>query len=270
MAKDSMTKSRGGSYLKMCWPNGEDSMSSSPWTVVDVGMCGASATPKVGYMNGSDGVAPLCHVDTFSGAFSDCRRSLLISLRTRRCMPLTELLKRRGGLFLNSASTLFFRGDKSGSGELPEDNSSSAAASLSPGRMGSLPLFCLTGGAGWLLPCVFSPRSSSKRARRQSLSCCEWSARFHNSVIYWLTLLASSPYRDASEEVGPQGTDLLGYLTNQMSERELPNFWGVRDRLIADVVSHVADETFCLVVPTDGANCYLSNSQSHWIVGTLT
>ena len=27
----------------------------------------------------------------------------------------------------------------------------------------------------------------------------------------WLALLASFPYLDASEETGPQGTDLLGY-----------------------------------------------------------
>ena len=72
-------------------------------------------------------------------------------------MPLTELLERHRGLFLDSASMLFFGGERSGSGELQEDNSLSAIASLSPGRMGSLPLFCLTGGAGWLLPRAFSP-----------------------------------------------------------------------------------------------------------------
>ena len=58
--------------------------------MVDVSMCGAGAAPKVGYMNGSGGATPLCHVGTFSGAYSDCRYSLLISLRTRRCMLLTE------------------------------------------------------------------------------------------------------------------------------------------------------------------------------------
>ena len=166
MAKDSMTKPWGDSELKTCWPNGEDSMSSGPWIVVGVSMFEAGVAPKVGYMNGSGGATPLCHVGTFSGACSNCHRSLLISLHTRRCMPLTERLERREGLFLDSASTLFFGGERSGSGELPEDNSSSAAASLSPGRMGSLPLFCLTGGAGWLLPRAFSPRSSSKRTRR--------------------------------------------------------------------------------------------------------
>ena len=137
-------------------------MSSGPRTVVDVSMCGAGATPKVGYMNRSGGAKALCHVGTFSGACFNCRRSLMNYLRTRRCMPLTERLERRGGLFLDSASTLFFGGERFGSGELPEDNSSFAIASLSPGRMGSLPLFYLTGGVGWLLSRAFSPRSSSK------------------------------------------------------------------------------------------------------------
>ena len=91
---------------------------------------------------------PLCHVGKFSGTCSGYRCSLLISLRTRQCMPLTERLERRRGLFLDSASTLFFEGERSCSGELPKDNSLSAAASLSPGKMDSLPLFYLTGGAG--------------------------------------------------------------------------------------------------------------------------
>ena len=151
-------------------------MSSGPWTAVDVGMWGASVAPKVGYMNGSDGVAPLCHVGSFSGACSNYHHSLLISLCTRRCMPLTERLERHWGLFLDSASMLFFGGGRSGSGELLEDSSSSAAASLSPGMMGSLPLFCLIGGARWLLPHAFSPQSSSKRARRRSFSYCRWLA----------------------------------------------------------------------------------------------
>ena len=39
---------------------------------------------------------------------------------------------------------------------------------------------------------------------------------------------------------------------NWTGERELLNLRGVRDRLIEDVASHIFDETFCLVVPTDG------------------
>ena len=85
-------------------------MSSGPRTVVGVGMYGASEAPKVGYTNGSDGATPLCHAGIFSGACSDCRFSLMNSLRTRRGMPLEERLERRQGLFLDSPSTLFFGG----------------------------------------------------------------------------------------------------------------------------------------------------------------
>ena len=121
-------------------------MSSGPRTIVDVSMCGAGAAPKVGYMNGSGGATPMCHVGIFSAICSNYRHSLLISLHTRRCMPLTERLERREALFLDSASTLVFGGERSCSEELPKDNSSSVAASLSPGRMGSLPLFYFIGG----------------------------------------------------------------------------------------------------------------------------
>ena len=141
--------------MKMCWPSREDNMYLGPRIVVGVSMCRAGAAPKVGYMNGSGRATPLFNVGTFSRAFSDCRRSLLISLHTRRCMPLTERLKRRGGLFLDSTSTLLFEGERSCSGELPEDNSSSAVASLWPGRMVSLPLFYLTGVVG--CSCIFTP-----------------------------------------------------------------------------------------------------------------
>ena len=119
----------------------------------------------------------------FSGACSNCRLSLLNSLHTQRGMPLMDRLERRGGLFLDSASTLFFGGGISGSGELPEDNSSSVASSLSSGRIGSLPLFCLIGGAEWLLRHAFSIRLPSIQARRRSFSCCRWSARLYNSAI---------------------------------------------------------------------------------------
>ena len=57
---------------------------------------------------------------------------------------------------------------------------------------------------------------------------------------------------------------------NWMNEQELPILRGVRDRLIVDKASHVADVTFYLVVPTDDANCCLSDSQSPWIVGAST
>ena len=53
---------------------------------------------------------------------------------------------------------------------------------------------------------------------------------------------------------------------NWMNEQKLPNLRVMRDRLIADKASHVADATFCLVVPTNGANCNLLDSQSLRIV----
>ena len=62
MAKDDMTKPRGGSYLKMCWHSREDNMSSGPWTMVEASTYGTGAAPQVGYMNGNDGAKPLCHV----------------------------------------------------------------------------------------------------------------------------------------------------------------------------------------------------------------
>ena len=158
-------------------------MSSGPRTTVDGSMCRAGAAPRVRYMNGSGGATSPCHKGTFLGACSNCCHSLLTSLRTRRCMPLIKWLERRGGLFLDSASTLFFGGGRPSSEELPEHNSSSTGRSLSPGRMGSLPLFGLTGGAGWLPLRALSPRSSSKQVCKRSFSCCRRSARSHNSAI---------------------------------------------------------------------------------------
>ena len=52
-----------------------------------------------------------------------------------------------------------------------------------------------------------------------------------------------------------------------MNEQELSILQEVRDFLIVDEASHVADATFYLVVPTNGANCCLSDSQSPRIVG---
>ena len=71
-------------------------------------------------------------------------------------MPLKDRLERRGGLFLDSASTLFFGGGRSGSGEFLEDNSSSATTSLSSSRIGSLPLFFFNWECRMVTPsCIF-------------------------------------------------------------------------------------------------------------------
>ena len=83
-----------------------------------------------------------------------------------------DRLESHGGLFLDLASTLFFGGSASGNGELLEDNSPSAAASLFSNHIGSLPFFCLTEGAGWLLPRTFSAHSPSRRVRKWSFSYC--------------------------------------------------------------------------------------------------
>ena len=154
-----------------------------PRTAVDTCIYRTGAASKAGYPNGSDGAAPPSHVGMFSGARFNCRLSLLNSLRTRRGMPPTDRLERCGGLFLDSASTLFFGGGRSASGELPKDNLSSAAASLSSGQIGSLPLFCLTRGARWLLPRAFSIRSPSRQVRWWSFSCYRWSTRLCSSTI---------------------------------------------------------------------------------------
>ena len=51
-----------------------------------------------------------------------------------------DRLDQRGGLFLDWASTAFGDGERRGSGELPEDSSSSVDKSISPDAAGSLPL----------------------------------------------------------------------------------------------------------------------------------
>ena len=54
---------------------------------------------------------------------------------------------------------------------------------------------------------------------------------------------------------------------NWTNEQELQILKGVRDRLIVDEASYVVNANFYLVVPTDGANCCLLDSQSPQIVG---
>ena len=58
-------------------------MSSSPRTTVGTGINGTDVVPKVGYPNGSGGVAPLSNMGMFLGAHSVCRLSLLNSLNAR-------------------------------------------------------------------------------------------------------------------------------------------------------------------------------------------
>ena len=79
-------------------------------------------------------------IGIYSGANSEWRLSLLASLRTQQRAPLIDRLDWHGGLFLDSASTLFYGGEQARSRELPKDSSSSVGGSLSPMKMGSLPL----------------------------------------------------------------------------------------------------------------------------------
>ena len=59
-----------------------------------------------------------------------------------------DQLGRRGGLFLDWASSAFGDGERCGRGELSEDNSSSAGRSMSSGTATSLPLLGRDGGSG--------------------------------------------------------------------------------------------------------------------------
>ena len=70
------------------------------------------------------------------------------SLRARRLATLMDQVAQRGGLFLEWASAALREGDRRGSGELPEDNSSSAGRSTSSGEETSLPLLVRVGGNG--------------------------------------------------------------------------------------------------------------------------
>ena len=123
-------------------------------------------------------------IGIYSGASSEWRLSLLASLHTRWRAPLADRLNRRGGHFLDSAFALFWSGERSRSGELPDDSSSSTGGSLSPLRMGSLPLFDIVEGARWICPRKFLSRLVSKRASRRSFSCCKRFTCSRNSAMY--------------------------------------------------------------------------------------
>ena len=123
-------------------------MSSGPRTTEEKNMFGAGATLKGGYMDGTGGATLLGRSGTYSRAGSDWRRSLLASLYTQRRATLMDRLDRRGGLFLDWASAAFGDGEQRGSGELSEDNSSSAGRSMSSSTAASLPLSRRDEGSG--------------------------------------------------------------------------------------------------------------------------
>ena len=100
-------------------------------------------------MDGTSGGRPPARSGTYWGAGVGGRWPLLGSLHTRCLATLMDRLGGRGGLFLEWASSAFGDGERRGSGELPEDNSSSAGRSTSSGTTTSLPLPRREGGNGW-------------------------------------------------------------------------------------------------------------------------
>ena len=106
-------------------------MSSGPRTAEKDIICGTEAAPNGRCTEGNGGAITPGRVGIWSGANSEWRLSLLVSLCTRRRTPLMDLLDRCEGFFLDSAFRLLGVGERLGSGELLEDSSSSAGGSLS-------------------------------------------------------------------------------------------------------------------------------------------
>ena len=104
------------------------------------------------------------------------RWSLLGSLRSRRLTTLTNRLDRRGDLFLEWASAVFGDGERRGSGELLEDNSSSAGRSISSSAAAPLPWPGREKGNGRGGSRNCSVRPASNWVRRRSFSSINWFA----------------------------------------------------------------------------------------------
>ena len=121
-----------------------------------------------------------------------------------------DRLDRLGGLFLDWASAAFRDGERRGSGELSEDNSSSASRSMSSGIAASLPLSRRDGGSWWGGPRDFSAWLASNRIRRRSLSSHNRFVCSHNSAtcLACSSCLASISWRQ--RRTGLQGDGLLG------------------------------------------------------------
>ena len=130
-------------------------MSSGPRMAEEKNMCGTGATLKGGYMDGTGGATLPGLSGTYSRAGFYCHRSLLASLYTQRRATLMDRLDRRGGLSRDWAFAAFRDGERCGSEELPEDNSSSVGKSMSSGTVASLPLSGRDGGSGQGGPLYF-------------------------------------------------------------------------------------------------------------------
>ena len=254
-------------------------MSYGPQKAEGKNMCGAVATLKGGYMDGACGAKLPGRSGTYSRAGSDWRRSLLAFLCTQRQAILMDRLDRRGGLFLNRASAAFGDGERSGSGELPEDNSSSAGRSMSSGIAASLPLSGRDGGSGRGGPRDFSIWLASNRVRRRSLSSSNWFACSRNSAIYMAcsSCLTSISWRQRTN--WSSGGWFAGLLDMTVSSDGPMGCSGMAKASkigrspgsgCVPKLSRIASEISCSAFPTDGSSCSLWNSQSQRIVGAFT
>ena len=125
------------------------------------------AAPKGGYMVGTGRGKRPARSDTYWGTGVGGRWSLLGSLCTRR---LTTLMDWQGDLFLEWASPAFGDGERRGSGELPEDSSSSTGRLISFGVATSLTLLGRGGENRWEGSRDCSARPTSNWVRKWSFS----------------------------------------------------------------------------------------------------
>ena len=166
-----------------------------------------------------------------------------------------DRLGRRGGLFLDWASTAFRDGERRGRRELSEDNSSSANRSMSSGTTTSLPLSGQDGGSERGGPRDFSVWLASNRVRRSSLS-----SRNSATCLACFSCITSISWRQRRN--WSSGGWFAG--TVRWDVREWPRFRRSGDHLGAGVpkLSLIASEISCSAFPTDGTNYSLRNSQS--------
>ena len=170
-----MTNPRGGSWSNYAGPRGRTACRMVPGQGDKMLYAGRGA-PRMVTMKVETWVVPPNRVVICSGANSERGLSLLASFRIRRCTPLIARLDWQGSLFLDLASALLWGGERWGSGELSEENSSSAVWSLWSGRMGSFPLFSRARVTFWAAPWGLSGLLDSKRVCKRSFSYCKRSA----------------------------------------------------------------------------------------------
>ena len=193
-------------------------------------------------------------------------------------MTLTDWLDRRGCLFLEWASAAFGDGERCGNGELLEDNSSLAGKSISPEAVASLPLLgreegnrlegsrdCLTQSASnWVRRRSFSSRNRFA-CSRSSATC----------LACFSCLASNSWHQRRNSSSGARFAGLLVIVLNSdgpvggLGIAKALQIEGSPGAGVPKLLC-TASVTSCLAFPTDGANCGLLISQSHWIVGAFT